>query len=173
MSSATHDYRMKERSMPSEPISRAVKPQSARHATGTLTRWARPLAIAAAAVFCVSSAFPLVAAFIRDTEAWPKWWGALDVGVAFVLALLALAVTGLTRSHVDKQAEDASFRTYRVLMHGIFALMVVFVLFGDDIIWSQCLPGFAWRFWLLCYCLPAWFTLARPRRVSPDVSAEG
>jgi hypothetical protein len=36
--------------------------------------------------------------------------------------------------------------------------MVVFVLFGDRIVWSNCLTGFAWRAWLLFYGLPAWFT---------------
>ena len=156
--------------MTSEPISRAGKLQSARHTAGRLTRWARPLAIAVAAIFSISSAFPVVAAFIKDAESWPKWWGVLDVSIASVLALLAFAVIGLTRGQVDKQAEDASFRAYRVLIHGIFALLVVFVLFGDSIVWSQCLSGFAWRFWLLCYCLPAWFMLARPRRVAPEVS---
>jgi hypothetical protein len=150
--------------MPSEPISRVVQPQSARQAAGTLTRWARPLAIAAAVVFGISSVFPVVAAFVKDAESWPKWWGVLDVAIAFVLALLALAVTALTRDRVDQHAEDASFRAYRVLIHGIFALLVLFVVVGDGIVWSQCLSGFAWRFWLLCYCLPAWFTLALPRR---------
>jgi hypothetical protein len=26
--------------------------------------------------------FPAVAAFVKDTKAWPKWWGVLDVTLA-------------------------------------------------------------------------------------------
>jgi hypothetical protein len=121
------------------------------------TRSRRPLAIAAAVVFFISSVFPLVAGFVRDTESWPKWWGILDVSIAFVLAILALVIMALAHGKVDKQAEEASYRAYRILIHGIFALLVVFFLFGDRIVWSNCLTGFAWRFWLLLYGLPAWF----------------
>jgi hypothetical protein len=123
-----------------------------------LGRWGRPLAIATAAVFGISSAFPVVAAFVTDTQAWPKWWGVLDVAVAFLLAVLALAVIGFAQGKVNKRAEDASFRAYRVLNHGLFALLVVFLLWGDRIVWANCLPGLAWRTWLLFYGLPAWFT---------------
>jgi len=121
--------------------------------------WGRPLAIAAAVVFFISSAFPVVAGFVKDTESWPKWWGMLDVSIAFVLALLAFAVMALASGKVDRQAEDASYRAYRVLIHAIFAILVVFVLVGDEIVWSNCLTGFAWRFWLLLYGLPAWFAV--------------
>jgi uncharacterized protein YhhL (DUF1145 family) len=110
-------------------------------------------------VFFVSSVFPLVAGFVRDTESWPKWWGALDVLTGLVLAILALAVMALAQGKVDKRAEDATYRAYRILIHGIFALLVVFFLFGDRIVWSNCLTGFAWRFWLLLYGLPAWCAL--------------
>ena len=60
---------------------------------------------------------------------------------------------------MNKPAEDASYRAYRVLIHGILAMLVVFFLFGDRIVWSNCLTGFAWRAWLLCYGLPAWLTV--------------
>jgi len=46
----------------------------------------RPFAVATAAAFLISCLFPVVAAFVKDTQAWPKWWGALDVGLAFILA---------------------------------------------------------------------------------------
>jgi hypothetical protein len=123
------------------------------------SRWDRPLAVAAAVVFFISSAFPVVAGFVKDREAWPKWWGVLDVSIAFVLAMLALAILAVASGKVDKPAEDASYRAYRVLTHGIFALLLVFFLFGDQIVWSNCLTGFGWRFWLLLYALPAWFAL--------------
>jgi len=35
------------------------------------------------------------------------------------------------------------------------------VTFGDRRVWINCLSGFAWRAWLLLYCLPAWFTALR------------
>jgi hypothetical protein len=126
-------------------------------------QWARPLALTAAIVFFISSAFPVVAAFVHDTAAWPKWWGVLDVGIAFVLALLAFAVLGLGQGKLDKGAEEASYRAYRILLHGIFVLLVVLALFGDRIVWNNCLSGLAWRAWLLLYSLPAWFTVLRAK----------
>ena len=129
----------------------------------------RPLAIVTAIVFCISSVFPAVAAFVHDRESWPRWWGVLDVAVAFLLGLLALAVLGVAQGKVTKQAEEASYRAYRILTHGILALLVVFFLAGDRIVWSNCLTGFAWRAWLLLCCLPAWFTTFRG---SQDVRAE-
>jgi hypothetical protein len=120
------------------------------------SRWDRPLAIVAAVVFFISSAFPVVAGFVKDRDTWPKWWGVLDISIAFTLAILAIAILTFASGKVDKQAEDASYRAYRILIHGIFAVLVVFVLFGDRIAWSNCLTGFAWRFWLLLYGLPAW-----------------
>jgi hypothetical protein len=83
----------------------------------------------------------------------------LDVAIAFVLAMLALAVMGLAQGKLNRPAEDASYRAYRVLIHGIFVMQVVFFLFGDRIVWSNCLTGFAWRYWLLLYGLPAWLTV--------------
>jgi hypothetical protein len=124
-------------------------------------RWGRPLAGMTAVVFVISSAFPAVAAFVKDTESWPKWWGVLDVGIAFVLAMLVFAVLGFAQGKVDRQAEEASYRAYRVLIHGIFAMLVLFFVLGDRIVWGNCVTGFAWRTWLLLYCLPAWFTLMR------------
>jgi hypothetical protein len=123
-------------------------------------RWHRRLAIAAAAVFFISSAFPVVAGFVKDRDTWPKWWGVLDVGIAFVLAILAVAILALASGKVDKQAEDTSYRAYRVLTHGVLGVLLAFFLFGDQIVWSNCLTGFAWRYWLLLYVLPAWFSLA-------------
>jgi hypothetical protein len=121
--------------------------------------WGRSVAIAAVVVFFVSSAFPVTAGLSRDTESFPSWWGPLDVGMAFFLALIAFVVLGLAQGKVTREAEDASYRAYRFLTHGIMALLVAFFLFGDRIIWPNCLTGFAWRAWLLLYCLPAWFTL--------------
>jgi hypothetical protein len=62
-----------------------------------------------------------------------------------------------------KQAEDESYRAYRILIHGIFVMLAVFFLFGDRIVWSNCLTGIAWRTWPLLYSLPAWFTALSSR----------
>ncbi len=120
--------------------------------------WGRRLAVGTAIVFCISAVFPAAAGFVRDTESWPKWWGVLDVSVAFLLAILTFAVLGIANDGVNKQAEEASYRAYRILAHGILAGLVSFFVLGDRIIWSQCLTGFAWRTWLLLYSLPAWIT---------------
>ncbi|SPE59237.1 membrane hypothetical protein [Verrucomicrobia bacterium] len=113
-------------------------------------------AIVTAVVFFVSAVFPLVAAFVRDTQSWPKWWGTLDVGSAFVLAGLVLATQALARERVNQGTERVTYRTYRVLIHLIFVGLVVFFLAGDRIAWSQCLTGLLWRAWLLLYALPWW-----------------
>jgi hypothetical protein len=120
--------------------------------------WGRPLAVLTAVVFVISTVFPVVAGFSKDTASFPPWWGVLDVGIAFVLALLAFLILGLTHGKVSKQAEEASYQAYRVLSHGILALCVVYMLFGDHIILPNCLTGLAWRTWLLLYLLPAWLT---------------
>jgi hypothetical protein len=96
----------------------------------TVPRWSRPIALTTAVVFCISLVFPIVAAFVKDRESWPKWWGALDVIVAFVLAALVIALFGLTRDKVDTQAEHASHLAYRFLTHGLLAFCVVFMLLG-------------------------------------------
>src|SRR5262249_22672706 len=124
----------------------------------TPVTWGRPLAVAFGVVFFISSAFPVTAGLSTNTASFPKWWGVLDVGIAFVLALLAMVVVALAQDKVSKQAEYASYHSYRILTHGILAILVVFFLFGDRIVWVNCLTGFAWRAWLLLYSLPAWFT---------------
>ncbi len=131
--------------------------------TPLITPWGRPLAIATAVVFFISLAFPVIAGLSTNTSAFPKWCGVLDVGLAFILALLAFIMTALAQGKINKQAEDASYQAYRMLHHGIFVMIVVFFLFGDRIIWINGLPGIAWRAWLLLYCLPAWFALFRTR----------
>jgi hypothetical protein len=150
----------KDKPMASEQINQPASTELAHHTPVHLARFGRPLAIATAIVFCISSVFPAVAAFVKDTEAWPKWWGVLDVVIAFVLVILVFLVM-IAQANVTKQAEEASYRAYRVLNHGIMVMLVVFFLFGDRIVWNNCLTGFAWRTWLLFYALPAWLMLFR------------
>ena len=152
--------------MATEPTSRPTNLIAPPFTAKPRSRLDRPLAIAAAVVFFISSAFPVVGCFVKDKEAWPKWFGVLDVSIASVLAILAIAILVLGSGKVDEQAEDASYRSYRILIHGIFAMMVVWVLLGDRIVWSNCLTGFTWRYWLLLYGLPAWFAVFGTTAVS-------
>jgi hypothetical protein len=145
--------------MTSEQLNQPAKTDLTCQTSAPLARWGRPLAITSAIVFCISSAFPVVAGFVTNAETWPRWWGVLDVAIAFFLAMVALAVIGVAQGRVNQPAEEASYRAYRVLIHGILVLLVVFFLFGDRIVWSNCLTGFAWRSWLLFYGLPAWLTV--------------
>jgi hypothetical protein len=126
-------------------------------------QWFRPLCIATAIVFLISAVFPIGAGLARDTSSFPHWWGTADVGTAFLLAAMALAVLAVGSSRVTKQDEESTYGAYRVLIHGIFVLMVAFVFLGDHIAWSQCLSGLAWRSWLLLYVLPAWIAADRVR----------
>jgi hypothetical protein len=121
-------------------------------------RWGRRLAVAVAVVFAISSIFPVAAGLAQDTASFPSWWGAVDVGIAFVLGALVIVLHALAGRSVSRQAEEASYRAYRVLIHAVFALLVVFVLSGDRVVWPNCLTGLAWRYWLLLYSVPAWFT---------------
>jgi hypothetical protein len=145
--------------MRSVPITQPAKTDLAHQTRFRLAPWDSPLAITTAIVFCISSVFPIVAGFVTTRETWPRWWGVLDVAIAFVLAMLALAVIGLAEGRVNEPAEAVSYRVYRVLIHGILVMLVAFFLIGDRIVWSNCLTGFAWRSWLLFYGLPAWLTV--------------
>ena len=152
--------------MATEPTSRPTNLIAPPFTAKPRSRWDRPLAIAAAVVFFISSAFPVIGCFVKDKEAWPKWFGVLDVSIASVLAILAIAILARASGKVDKQAEGSSYRAYRVLIHGIFVMMVVWVLFGNQIVWRNCLTGFVWRYWLLLYGLPAWFAVFRTTAAS-------
>jgi hypothetical protein len=152
--------------MATEQTNPRARPSPIPLTSEALAIWGRPLAVATAVVFFISSAFPVAAGLSKNTGSFPGWWGMLDVGIAFILALLAIVVIALAQGHVTRQVEDASYHAYRVLLHGIFAMLVVFFLLGDRIVWVNCLTGFAWRAWLLLYSLPAWLTAFRAPRVS-------
>jgi Mg2+/Co2+ transporter CorB len=130
------------------------------HPTSLTVRqlWSRRVAIAAAVLFFLSWAFPVAAGLAKNTEAFPRWWGVADVAIAFVLAVLMILISALVGHSIKKQAEDTAYRFYRILTHGLLAMVIVFFLFGERISWINCLTGFAWRSWLLLYMLPIWFT---------------
>ena len=132
-------------------------------AAGTAKGYARALARVGAAVFVISSAFPVAAGLSTDTKSFPRAWGVVDVSLAFTLSILAIAVVGVAQERVDDGVRAASYRAYRVLLHGILAACVLFFVMGDRIVWINCLTGFAWRAWLLLYCLPAWLAASRAK----------
>ena len=126
----------------------------------------RPFAFAAAILFLLSWVFPVGAGLAKDTTAFPKWWGTVDVGVAFVLAILAFGIQMLVRGRVDKRAEDATYRIYRSLTHGIIGVADLVMLTWDRITWVNCATGFLWRTWLALYILPWWLAVLRRHGVS-------
>ena len=62
------------------------------YAIDRTSRRRRSLALATAALFVVSTIFPIAAGLTHDTSIYPAWWGITDVTLAFVLAIMAMAV---------------------------------------------------------------------------------
>ncbi len=117
-------------------------------------RRVRRSALLGAAVFGVSTAFP-IAASIWPADAMPTWVGILDVVLAFAAVGLAIRVVTLAEKQVDDRAIRLSYRIYRGLASVPLGLLVLFFVVGDRINWNVLLPGLAWRSWLLMYTLPA------------------
>ena len=130
----------------------------------------RPLAIVTAVVFVVSSIFPVVAGLSRNTDAFPRLWGILDVVIAFLLATLAIVIAALFERGVTDDLRLAAYRAYRASINVILALLVVFFLAGDRVTWVTCLPGFAWRGWLLFYAFPPWLAAFRSNPAAASAS---
>jgi hypothetical protein len=127
----------------------------------TSTPRGRQLAVATAIVFVISSIFPVVAGLSRDTKAFPRVWGILDVVVAFVLVALAIVITALFDREVNEEIKQVAYRSYRVFINAILVILVVFFLVGDRVVWTILLPGLAWRAWLLFYGFPPWLAAFR------------
>lgn len=98
--------------------------------------------------------------------------GIAGVALAFVLGATVFAVTMAAHGRIDKQAEDATYRAYRILSQAIFVMLVVFFLAGERITRIHCITGFGWRAWLLLYALPSWFTAVRALRPSRRCSSD-
>ena len=134
-------------------------------------RSVRFLAIATAVVFCVSTIFPVVASLVRDAGSLPRIVGVMDGVIAFILVGMAMTLWSRTRGKVTKDAEAAAYRGYRVLMHVIIVLLVLFFLVGDRIAWTIGLVGIGWRSWLLLYTLPVWYAALRAAEESNHLSS--
>ena len=125
----------------------------------------RAFALAGAVLFSLSWIFPVGAGLVRNPTTLPRWWGTVDVVLAFVVAVVALGIQVLGHRTVDKQAEQTTYRIYRSLIHTILAMGVVVMLAGDRINWANCATGFLWRTWLLLYALPWWLAAARSAEI--------
>jgi hypothetical protein len=132
------------------------------------TIWIRPFALLAAIVYLVSWIFPVGAGVAKDTSAFPKWWGPVDVGLAIVLAITAFGIQALVRGSVDQRTEETAYRIYRTLTHGVIVVGVLVMLAGDRIKWVNCATGFLWRTWLGLYVLPWWLAALRSRDVGRE-----
>ena len=137
--------------MSTGPAEQRAIPDAAVLRTRPVPRWSRPLAAATAAIFCISAAFPVVAGLPKNTGAFPKWWGIADVLLAFALATMVFALIVAAQGKISRQAEDATYRAYRILIHGIFVMLVLFFLAGERITWINCLTGSAGA--LGCSCM--------------------
>lgn len=127
--------------------------------------WIRPVGFMAAILFLISWVFPVGAGLAKDTSEFPKWWGATDVGLAFVLAIIAFVIQTHARGKVNRQAEDTTYRVYRTTIHALILIAGLVMLAGDRITWANCATGFLWRAWLGLYILPWWLIAMRSREI--------
>jgi hypothetical protein len=126
----------------------------------------RQIAFGALVLFLLSWVFPIGAGLAKDTSVFPRWWGAVDIALAFVLAIAAFGIPALVRGRVNKGVEETAYRAYRILTHGIMALGVLVIVAGDRIKWPNCATGLLWRTWLGLYILPWWLAALRSRDVA-------
>jgi hypothetical protein len=128
----------------------------------------RAIALTAAILFVLSWIFPVGAGLVRNPTSLPKWWGPVDVALAFVVAVGALGIQGLGHGNLDKQAKQTTYRIYRMSLPALLVVSVVVMLAGDRIKWANCATGFLWRTWLFLYVLPWWLAAAgRPETADP------
>src|ERR1700752_4908895 len=95
--------------------------------------------------------------FVQEYRGLPDMVGHSGCCLAFVLAAMVFTVMVAAHGKISRQADDATYRAYRILTHEIFVMLVVFFLAGERITWIDCLTGFGWRAWLLLYALLSWF----------------
>ena len=84
----------------------------------------------------------------------PAWIGIADVGLAFILVVVAFLMEVVIKGEVADEIVHDSYRIYRGMAMLPLLLLVLFFLVGDAIRWNVLLPGLAWRYWLLLYVLP-------------------
>ena len=114
----------------------------------------RTLVLSWAALFVVSTAFP-VAAGILNRDAHPTWLGVSDVALASLVLLAGMAISFRKPGRFEGRSVVAAFQIYRGGANLFLVLFVMFFVVGDRIQWSILLPGLAWREWLLAWVLPS------------------
>jgi hypothetical protein len=62
------------------------------------------LAVGSAIAFGISTAFPTGAYMVKDTAALPRIWGVLDVALAALVGVLAIALVATAEKRVDAHA---------------------------------------------------------------------
>lgn len=130
---------------------------------------ARGLLLGGAALFIVSSAFPVAASVLRLDPA-PRWMGVGDVVLAFALVAVGMAIVSRKPRDFDGHVVEATFRAYRALANAFLFFLALFLVIGDAIEWGILLPGLAWRAWLLVLVLPSWIALWRTDTSASETS---
>jgi hypothetical protein len=118
----------------------------------------RSLAVLGAALFAVSTAFPIAASLSR-MEKPPTWIGVVDVGIAGALMIVAFVTMARGGARVDERVKVVSYRAYRASSNVLPLLLAAFFLLGDRLKWDVLVIGLAWRAWVLWCVLPAWLSL--------------
>ena len=113
-----------------------------------------------AALFAISTAFPVVASLLPDDDP-PRWLGVADVGVAAALVAVGLFLVSKHPDAVRGANAVTALAVLRGAATAFLVLLVVFFLAGDTLKWHVLLPGLAWRAWLFALALPAWLASRR------------
>jgi hypothetical protein len=120
----------------------------------------RPLVLLTAALFAVSTMFPIVAA-VAQPDPSPLWAGMADVALAILTCACGFTIATRAAERFDDGVVRSAFKIYRTGATALLALIGVFFVAGDRIGWHILLPGLAWRAWLLAWVLPGALSLWR------------
>jgi hypothetical protein len=106
-----------------------------------------------AALFVVSSVFPVVAA-VWNVPTPARWLGLADVIVAGMLVVAALALVTRAQGSPSEGDLAAGFRASRAVAGAIPVLLALFFIAGEHINWQVLVIGLAWRGFLFICAAP-------------------
>jgi len=130
----------------------------------------RLLVVAGAALFGLSTAFPVIASLVK-AERPPIWIGLLDVTLALAVVLTTGAISAASRGRIDRAASERSSQVYQRLASVPLLLVALFFVLGDRVNWEVLLVGLGWRAWVLMFALPAAMALwDRPEADAEDTA---
>jgi hypothetical protein len=127
----------------------------------------RTLVVSGAALFLVSTAFPVLAS-IRGPEPLSTWVGMADVTVAFLVVLAGIAITFRKPVGFEGRTVASAFEIYRSGATLFLVLLALFFVVGERIRWSILLPGLAWRAWIFAWALPSALALWHTNADTPS-----